>query len=236
MCSASRAWLNRGTPLVPAMLARDTSRHRLRQPTCERASRTRCGPRTRSPMPRRSSLTGSRWPGRRARAGRGRRGRPSVTAASMSGTSSATARRDARRRATGPSPASAPWRTTIPAGSATAGSSSSISRPMTGWRPAASAALTNRTAPYRPLWSVTASPVRPELDRALDQVVGRGRPVEEREVGVAMEFGVRGRCHGSLRSGPADWGPAIIEHLFCLVSAGPGRARTRFPSKIAPDR
>ncbi len=32
---------------------------------------------------------------------------------------------------------------------------------MTGWRPAASAALTNRTAPYRPLWSVTASPVSP---------------------------------------------------------------------------
>ena len=37
--------------------------------------------------------------------------------------------------------------TTSPPGSATAGSSSSISTPTTGWSPAASAALANRTAP-----------------------------------------------------------------------------------------
>ena len=43
-------------------------------------------------------------------------------------------------------------------------------------------------------------PGQPELDGPLDQLVRRRRPVEEREVGVAVEFGVRGRCHGSLRS------------------------------------
>ena len=41
---------------------------------------------------------------------------------------------------------------------------------------------------------------QPQLDGSLDQVVWRGCPVEEREIGVAMEFGVRGLCHGSLRS------------------------------------
>ena len=44
-------------------------------------------------------------------------------------------------------------------------------------------------------------PGQPQLDGPLDQVVRRGCPVEEREIGVAMEFGVRGLCHGSLRSG-----------------------------------
>ena len=45
VCSSRSAWRNRGTPLVPARFAREMSRHRLRQPTAERASRTRCGPR-----------------------------------------------------------------------------------------------------------------------------------------------------------------------------------------------
>ena len=36
---------------------------------------------------------------------------------------------------------------TMPDGSATTGSSNSISRPTTGWSPTASAALTKRTAP-----------------------------------------------------------------------------------------
>ena len=44
-------------------------------------------------------------------------------------------------------------------------------------------------------------PGQAQLDGPLDQVVGRRRAIEEREVGVAVEFGVRGRCHGSLRSG-----------------------------------
>ena len=43
-------------------------------------------------------------------------------------------------------------------------------------------------------------PGQPQFDGSLDQVVGRGCPVEEREIGVAMEFGVRGLRHGSLRS------------------------------------
>ena len=43
-------------------------------------------------------------------------------------------------------------------------------------------------------------PGQPQLDGPLDQVVrGRG-PIEEREVGVAVELGVGSRCHGSLRS------------------------------------
>ncbi len=42
---------------------------------------------------------------------------------------------------------------------------------------------------------------QPESDGPLDQLVRCRRTIEEREVGVAMEFGVRGRCHGSLRSG-----------------------------------
>ncbi len=44
-------------------------------------------------------------------------------------------------------------------------------------------------------------PGQPQVHGSVDELVGRGRPVEEREVGVAMEFGVRGRCHGSLRVG-----------------------------------
>ena len=43
-------------------------------------------------------------------------------------------------------------------------------------------------------------PGQPQLDGPLDQVVRCRRAIEEREVGVAVEFGVRGRCHGSLRS------------------------------------
>ena len=39
-----------------------------------------------------------------------------------------------------------------------------------------------------------------ELDGPCHEVVGRGRPIEEREVGVAVELGVRDGCHGSLRS------------------------------------
>ena len=35
-----------------------------------------------------------------------------------------------------------------------------------------------------------------KLHGPLDEVVGRGRPIEEREVRVAMELGVRGGCHG----------------------------------------
>ena len=67
-CSSRSAWRNRGAPFVPARFAADSSRE-ARQPAWSRASRTSRGPRASGPMPRRSSLTGSRWPGSRARSG-----------------------------------------------------------------------------------------------------------------------------------------------------------------------
>ena len=54
--------------------------------------------------------------------------------------------------------------------------------------------------PVEPGMVRDGQPGQPQLDGPLDEVVRRGRPVEEREVGVAMEFGVRGLGHGSLRS------------------------------------
>ena len=57
-------------------------------------------------------------------------------------------------------------------------------------------------------------PGQTQLDRSLDQVIGRRRPIQEREVGVAMEFGVRGLDHGSLRSNAVDWGLVSIEQTF----------------------
>lgn len=44
-------------------------------------------------------------------------------------------------------------------------------------------------------------PGQPEFDRPLNQDVRRGGAIEEREIGVAMEFGIRDLNHGSLRSG-----------------------------------
>ncbi len=43
-------------------------------------------------------------------------------------------------------------------------------------------------------------PGQPQLDGPFDQIVRCRGAIEEREVGVAVEFGVRGLCHGSLRS------------------------------------
>ncbi len=148
VCWASRAWVNRGTRLVPSRFARETRRHRLRYPVASRASSTRCGPRCRSPMPRRSSFTTSRWPGSRVRSGRGRAGSPSI--ARLSG-GAAGPRLRGRRRAG----------STMPPGSGAAASWSSISTPMIGRMPTASAAVAKRTTPYSPSWSVTASPDRP---------------------------------------------------------------------------
>ncbi len=111
------------------------------------------------------------------------------------------------RRVTGPSPARAPWRHDDPGrigdGRVQQLDLETDDRVETG-------GLRRADEPDRPVQAVVVrdgQPGQAELDRALDQVVGRGRPVEEREVGVGMEFGVGGRCHGSLRSGPADWGP-----------------------------
>ena len=92
----------------------------------------------RSPMPRWSSLTGSRWPGSRARSGRGRAGRPSVDERPEPAAT--------RGRPPGRHGAGAAGRRS-PAGSGTAASSSSISVPTTPCSPAASAAP--RTGPRR---------------------------------------------------------------------------------------
>ena len=43
-------------------------------------------------------------------------------------------------------------------------------------------------------------PGQAQLDRSLDQVVRRRGAIEKRKIGVAVEFGVRGLRHGSLRS------------------------------------
>ncbi len=51
----------------------------------------------------------------------------------------------------------------------------------------------------RPIEAVVVrdgQPGQPQFDGPLDEVVRCRGAVEEREVGVAMEFGVRGRCHG----------------------------------------
>ena len=53
--------------------------------------------------------------------------------------------------------------------------------------------------PVQPGMVGDGQPGQPQLDGPLDQVVrGRG-PIEEREVGVAVQFGVGSGCHGSLR-------------------------------------
>ena len=73
-------------------------------------------------------------------------------------------------------------------------------------------------------------PGQSQFDGSLDQVVGRGCPVEEREIGVAMKFGVRGLRHGSLRSEkPAGRGLATIEHLFSLGYPSPGHTPDQIP-------
>ena len=58
-------------------------------------------------------------------------------------------------------------------------------------------------------------PGQPEGDGPLGQVVGRRGAVKEREIRVAMQFGVRDRGHG-IRSGrgPAGRGPVSIEQMF----------------------
>ena len=112
---------------------------------------------------------------------------------------------------------------TIPSGSATAGSSSSISSPTTGWSPAASAALTNRTAPYRPSWSVTASPVSPSSTARSTRSSGADAPSRNEKLvwqwSSAYGVGATGRSGRK----PADWGLVSIERMFCLDQSGPAR-------------
>ena len=53
-------------------------------------------------------------------------------------------------------------------------------------------------------------PGQPQLDGPLDEVVRCRGTVEEREIGVAMEFGVRGWCHVVLRSGSRLLGGSLV--------------------------
>ena len=57
-------------------------------------------------------------------------------------------------------------------------------------------------------------PAQSKRDRPLDEVVRGRRPVEEREVGVAMEFSVWDLRHGSLRLGAGLRGQTNIEQTF----------------------
>ena len=213
VCSASSAWLTRGTALVPARLARDSRRLRLRQPAGFRASRTRCGPRDRSPMPRKSSLTGSRWPGSRARSGRGRVGRPSWTSGRSRVAPPGAGRRG--RAGDGDARPRRPRRDPAPAAS-----HSSTSTPTTGWSPASSAAPDEADRAVQAVVVRGGQPGQPQLHGPGDQLVRRRGPVEEREVRVGVELGVgdRGRvrhgCSGR-RQGVEGAGHRRTDVLSC---------------------
>ena len=177
--------VKRGTPFVPAMFACETSRHRLRQPIAERASSTRCGPRPRSPIPRRSSLTGSRWPGSRARSGRGRTG---------DAVDDGAARRDrvvrcpSRRRRRGRRGA-----ITHPSGSGDGRVEQLDLEPDDRVQPDGLGRADEADRAVQAGVVGDGQPGQPQLDGPLDQVVRRRGAVEEREVRVAVEFGVRDR-------------------------------------------
>jgi hypothetical protein len=82
---------------------------------------------------------------------------------------------------------------------------------------------------------------QPELHGPLDEVIGRGRAVEEREVRVAMELGVwrSGHGHGSRVEGALD-DPSILEQMFCSchprVAKHPGGSRrlTAMQTQLRP--
>ena len=61
-------------------------------------------------------------------------------------------------------------------------------------------------------------PGQPQFDGPFDQVVRCRGAVEEREIGVRVEFGVRGARHGDAPSGSVERGLISLEHLFYPVS------------------
>ena len=197
--ASSSSWVNPGTAFVPARFARDTSRHSDRQPAASRASRRRCGPRCGSPTPRWSSLTTRRWPGSRARSGRGRCGRPSVTSGGSSRTGGRRPGRHGRLA-----------RHDEAAGIRDAGVEQLDLEPQDRVQPGG---LGGGREPDRAVQAlVVGDPERrhPELDRPRDEVVGRRGAVQEREVAVAMELGVSG--HETVSGGRAQ----IVEQMFGL--------------------
>ena len=86
---------------------------------------------------------------------------------------------------------------------------------MTGWRPAASAALDEADRPVQAAVVRDGQPGQAQLDGPFHEVVrGRGA-IEEREVRVAVEFGVRGRVpRVAPVGGRLSRGQVSIEHLF----------------------
>ena len=97
---------------------------------------------------------------------------------------------------------------------------------MTGWSPDGLRRADEADRPVQAGVVRDGQPGQPQLDGPLDQVVRRGRPVEEREVGVAVEFGVRGRCHGSLRVGSRLTGGRQYRTSVLSMCAAPGRRGT----------
>ena len=91
--------------------------------------------------------------------------------------------------------------TTIPPGSGTAASTSSISIPITGCSPAASAARREPDRAVQALVVRDREPGQPELHGPRDEVVRRRRAVEEREVAVAVQLGVGGMGHATVLRG-----------------------------------
>ncbi len=65
-----------------------------------------------------------------------------------------------------------------------------------------------------------------QLHGPLDQVVGRGRAIEEREVRVAVELGVRGGCHG-VAPVLTGWLGAVQYRTDVLSNATPRSAGPR---------
>ena len=194
-CSASSAWVNTGTAFDPARFARDTIRHRLRQPVASLASSTRCGPRCPSPIPRWSSFTTRRCPGSRVRSGRGRAGEPSEAAAPA---------RRSRRRAPA-RPPRPPRRHHEPARVRRRRVQQLHLDPDHRVQPRGLRRGREPDRPVQPLVVRDGEPGETELDGPRDQVVGRGGPVEEREVRVAVQLGVGRNGHGGLRGADGDY-------------------------------
>ena len=201
-------------PSCPAMFACETSRHRLRQPIASGPAGRGAGRAARSPIPRRSSLTGSRWPGRRGSLGP----RPSREALE-------------RRRRVTPMPGVRFARLRRAAAAAGAARSRPV-RVRDGrvqqldldaddrMQPRG-LGRRRRTGPRRtgPAWSVTASPVSPSSTARSTRSSGGEAP--SRNEKLVWQWSSAYGVGATGRSGRPGWrGPASIEHPFCLDMPG----------------
>ena len=191
--------MTRGAALLPARLARERSRQRLRYPVSSRASRTRWGPRSAVPTPRWSSLAASRWPGRRARTGWGRTGRPS---------------RDRRRRSDGERPAATAGRR------AACGDHQPVRIRDEGidhlhlhaddrMEPSLLGGCGETDDPVEAPTIGDGERREAQLDGTRREVRRGGGAVEEGEVGVRVELGIGRRGHGANPGAWRDGGTAV---------------------------